>query len=164
MKFYLKPNIGPETLFAVLDSVGEPVYTVKAENSALGCHFLLLDGDEIAAAKISCIRISSAFQYSLTAGKKHARVTVDYTAVKQPVKIKGVRWQFRGSVLTRSFDIVDENTRVVMTHGRCWNENGDCYAAEISEQECKNKELCLCIALAVDCANMGGIAAPIPAG
>lgn len=162
MKYYLKPDNGVKTVFTVLDSTGRPVYVVKMDVSALRRHFLLVDGNGSTVAKIMCIRISSAFQYTVSANKKYALVTVDVKAQHQPVKIKGVRWRFRGDVLTRTFDITDESGRIMMTHGRCWNMGSICYAVDIHNDVCTDTELCLSIATAVDCTDLGCITAPVP--
>ena len=164
MKYYLKPYSSAKTAFTVLDSSGCSAYVVNVENSALRRHFLLVDGKGDIASKIMCIRISSAFQYTVSANKKHALVTVDVKSQSQPVKIKGVRWRFRGDVLTRSFDITDGSGKIIMTHGRCWDMGGICYAVDIHNDMCADAELCLSIAIAVDCTDLGCVTAPIPTG
>ena len=164
MKYYLEPYGGAEMVFTVLNPEGCPAYTVRAEASALRRLFLLVDGSGAVAAKIMCIRISSVFQYTVFADKKHVLVTVDTNSNKQPVKLKGVKWKFRGDVITRAFDMTDESGKVIMTHGRCWNMNGVCYAVDIQSDVCADTELCLGIAIAVDCTDPGRVASPIPTG
>lgn len=164
MKYYLKPDGSIKTAFTVLDSSGSTVYTVKTDISALRRRFLLTDTNGDVAAKIVCIRISSASQYTVSANKKHALITVDFQSQNQPVKIKGVRWQFRGDVITRTFDIIDDTGKIIMSHGRCWNINSACYAMEINEAVFKDIELCVGIAIAVDCTDLGSVAAPVPIG
>lgn len=164
MKYYLKPDSGAKTAFTVLDSAGHQVYTVNMDVSALRRHFLLVNAKGNTVSKIMCIRISSAFQYTVSANKKHVLVTVDANSQHQPVKMKGIRWKFRGDVIMRTFDITDESGKIIMTHGRCWNMNSNCYAVEIHSDVCADAELCLSIAIVVDCTDIGSIGAPVPIG
>jgi uncharacterized protein YxjI len=49
-----------------------------------------------------------------------------------------------------------------MTHSRCWNGHGDCYAVTVAREA--DVALALCVAVAVDCAILGGCISPVPAG
>ena len=95
------------------------------------------------------------------------RLTIKPRAPHHPVQVKGVPWRFRGSILTRSFDFVEDRDehgkpRVVMTHGHCWNARDGCYAVEIFQEG--DMPLALCAAIAVDTSILGGSAVPVPAG
>jgi uncharacterized protein YxjI len=162
MQFYLKPVSSAETLFCVLDSHGLPVYTVKGDNLPFGCRLVLEDLEQGGrkAARISGVRLSSACQYSISCGLSHVRMTMNVAAPRRPVRFRGVPWHFRGSVLMRSFDLVDAQGKVVMTHSRCWCVHGDCFAVEIPDPE--NVPLCLGVAVVVDSIVLGGLSVLAP--
>lgn len=162
MRFYLKTENGAHRLFSVEDDCGNPVYEVTGRVSSFSHRFVLSDCERNAVGKVSGVRLSSASQYSVTAGRERIRVSLNVSSARRPMRIIGRRWRFRGSLLTRSFDFVDPRQRTVMTHGRCWERGGDCYAVEIADPE--NVPLCLCLAVIADCSVQGGCAVPVPAG
>ena len=162
MRFYLKPGSGASCLFVIRDSRGNPAYEAAGEFFSFGQRFLLYDGARNVVAKISGVRLSSVCQYSVSVGKERIRVSVNGSSQRRPLRIIGKRWRFRGSLFTRSFDFVDSAQRVVMTHGRCWETGGDCYAVEIADPE--NVPFCLCLAVIADCTVQGGHTVPVPAG
>lgn len=163
MQYYLKTVSGAHCLFVVLNSSGRPVYEVTGEFSSFGRRFFLLDAERNVVGRISSVHISSVCRYSISAGGERVRVSVNPSSARRPVAIRGKRWRFRGSLLLRSFDVVDESRQaVVMTHGRCWEMGGNCYAVEIAEPE--YGPLCLCLAVVVDCTVPGGHTVPVPAG
>lgn len=167
MQFFLKQSTGTETLFTVSDSRGHAVYSVTGSVSSLGRRFTLLNADGEEAAKILCVPLSRTAQYSVFVGdgrgeKDKALVSVNPSAAHRPVSIRGVKWRFRGSVPTRSFDLVDAQSHTVLTHGRCWNTGGDCYAVEIPSEA--DVLLGLSIAVIIDSTAVTGMPAAVPAG
>lgn len=162
MKFYIKQSTGTEALFTVIDALGQSVYSVTGDSLSIGSKVYLIDNNQNEAARIFSLGISAMSKYSISIGdKERARVTLNLAASKQPIKIKGVSWKFRGDLLTRSYDLIDLDSVVVMTHGRCWNENGDCFAVDIANQS--NVLLCLCFAVILDSTVIGGSPKAIPA-
>lgn len=161
MQFYLKPVGGVHCLFAILNSKGRTVYEVTGKSTPFGSKFFLTDCEHNVAGRISGVCLSDAAQYSAAAGGEKIRVSIRWNAFRRPVRIRGKRWHLRGSVPTRSFDILNEASQVVMTHGKCWGMAGDCYAVEIADQG--NVPLCLCLAVIIDCTIPGGCTSPIPA-
>lgn len=162
MKFYIKQSTGTEALFTVIDALGQSVYSVTGDSLSIGSKVYLIDNNQNEAARIFSLGISAMSRYSVFIGdKERARVTLNLASSKQPIKIKGVGWSFRGDLLTRSYDLSDVDSTVVMTHGRCWNENGDCFAVDIANQS--NVLLCLCIAVILDSTVIGGSVKPVPA-
>lgn len=162
MRFYVKPVGGAHCLFAILNSDGHPVYEVTGTITPFGCRILLLDFERRTVGRISGVRFANSVQYSASAGGQRIRVNVNYSSFRRPVRIRGKRWRFRGSLLSRSYDILNEIPQVVMTHGKCWGMEGDCYAVEIAGPE--NIPLCLCLAVLLDCTVSGACAAPALAG
>lgn len=163
LQYYLKPVSGTHCLFVVLNSCGQPIYEVTGEFSSFGRRFFLLDEERNVVGRISSVRITGSSQYSVSAGGERARVSVNVASARRPVVIRGKRWRFRGSLLLRSFDIVEEaHQAVVMTHGRYWGMAGDCYAVEVAEPE--HGPLCLCLAVIIDCTVTDGRTVPAPVG
>ena len=161
MQFYLKPVSGAEILFCVLDSHGQPVYQVRGDTLPFGCLLVMEElerGRKI--ARISGVRLSSAWQYSISCGLQHVRLSMNVAAPRRPVRFRGVPWRFRGSVLMRSFDLVDAQGKIVMTHSRCWSGHGDCFAVEIPDPG--NVPLCLGVAVVVDSIVLGGLSVLAP--
>jgi uncharacterized protein YxjI len=170
VQFFLKPESGAEVLFLVWDSRGQPVYRVVGEFNPFGCRCFLRDEEKKNAARMTGVYLPFSFRCSISAGGRRLRMTVKPSAPHRAVQFKGVCWRFRGSILTRSFDIVEEldargkgrrRTQVVMTHGRCWNKRADCYALEIPRAA--DVPLAVCVAAAIDSAVLSGCAAPVPA-
>lgn len=166
LQFYLKPENGTKILFSVLDSCGQLVYEVTGEYTSFGSRYILRTPDGTAAARLTGVTLPESFQYSAANGIRRIRIKVKPTAAHRAVQFKGARWRFRGSILTRSFDIVEDQLHrppvVVMTHGRCWSGQGDCYAVNIMRGA--DVALALCVAIAIDCSIIGGCASPVPAG
>ena len=162
MRFYLKTEGGARCFFCVEDESGNPVYEVTGKISSFSQHFILSGCGGKVVGKISGVHLSSASQYSVAAGGERIRVSLNIASQRRPIRIIGRRWRFRGNLLTRSFDFVDHAQRTVMTHGRCWEQGGSCYAVEIADAE--NVLLCLCLAIIADSTIQGGSAVPVPAG
>ncbi|MCI1966746.1 MAG: hypothetical protein LKJ17_11550 [Oscillospiraceae bacterium] len=162
MQFYLKPVGGTQCLFTILDHQGLPAYEASGKMTPSGCKILLLDEKRAVAGRISGVRFAQFALYSVHAGRNKVSAAVNYGSFRQPVRLRGKRWKFRGNLETHSFDIVNRHSQVVMVHGKCWKMPGDCYAVQIAGSE--NVPLCLCLAVLLDCAVSGGCAAPLLAG
>jgi uncharacterized protein YxjI len=161
MKFYIHQSTGTETLFSVSDSLGQPVYRVTGDSLSIGSKFYLIDNNQHEAARIFSVGLSALSKYSIFIDdKERARVILNLTAPKQPIKIKTVNWRFRGDLLTRSYDLIHVDSSVVMSHGRCWTVSGDCYAVDVTN-DC-DVLLCLCIAIVLDNTVIGSSAAALP--
>lgn len=154
MKFYLEPVSGAETLFLVLDSCGVPVGEFRGGPTPYGCRMALLDSSR-EIARISGVQLAGSCRYSVNAAGEHMRVRLKIAPCRHPIRFRGVPWRFRGNILIRSFDILDAQSRVVMTHGRCWGmRGGECYGIAISDAD--RAPLCLCAAAIVDSVVLGG--------
>ncbi|WP_312694532.1 tubby C 2 [Caproiciproducens sp.] len=161
MKFYIKQNTGTDALFTVIDALGQSVYSVTGDSLSIGSKVYLIDNNKNEAARIFSLGISALSKYAVFIDdKERARVTLNLTAAHHPVKFKGISWRFRGDLLTRSYDLIDVDSAVIMSHGRCWNENGDCFAVDIASES--NVLLCLCIAVILDSTVIGGSAKAVP--
>lgn len=159
-KFFLQQSAEPGLLFSVMDGNGRPVYRVTGDSLALGSKVCFLDQNELEVARVFSVGLAAIAKYSVMVGEKErARVTWNLRSERQPIKIKGVKWRFRGDLITRSYDLVDEDAAVVLTHGRCWNRMGDCYAVEVAKGE--NALIGLCISVILDSTVLTGPAAAL---
>ncbi|HEX3039921.1 MAG TPA: LURP-one-related family protein [Caproiciproducens sp.] len=163
MQLYIQQSSGTKTLFTITDSLGQPVYRVTGDSMSIGSKIYLIDNNENEAARIFSVGVPSVSKYSVFINnKERARVLLNLTAARRPVKIKGASWRFRGSLLTRSYDIISVDSTVVMSHGCCWNVGKNCFAAEITNES--DVLLCLCIAVILDSTVIPGSAAALPVG
>ena len=121
MEFYVKPCAAESSLFAVYGAAGELLYQITGENSALSGKLYLIDSGGRETAKIRRLGTSEISRYSIfVQGKEQAGVLQNFIGAKPVYRLYGVPWSFRGDVLSRSFDVIDVDGGVLMTHGRCW--------------------------------------------
>lgn len=162
MQFYIRQSTDIDSLFSIMDCSGQPVYRVTGDSLSIGSRLCLVDNEKNEVARIYSVGLPTITKYTIAVGdKERARVTWNMNAKKQQVKIKGVTWRFRGDLAARSYDIVNVDSSVIMTHGRCWNNIGDCYAVEIKDEP--DVLVCLCLSVILDSTVIGGTAAPVPA-
>lgn len=165
MKYYIKQNTADgKEVFTVLNEVGQSVYHVLSDESTLYSKLILLDEAQNVVAKINRIGVIGFSRFDINIDDKEcARITQNLAAKVTPkFKIHGVSWHFRGNMLLRTFDVLNVDHSIVMTHGRNWGINGECFAVDISLPQ--NEILCLCIAVVIDSIVMGGIGAALPVG
>ncbi len=162
MKFYIQQSTESDSLFMIMDSLGQPIYRVTGDSLSIGSKIYLIDQNQKEAARIFSVGLTTISKYSVFIGdKERARVIQNLTAVRQPIKIKGVSWRFRGDLITRSYDIIDVDSSVVMTHGRCWNTSGECYAVEVTKES--DVLLSLSLSVILDNTVITGSVAAVPA-
>jgi uncharacterized protein YxjI len=165
LQFYLKPEGGPKLFFVVLDDCGRLVYEVRGGYTSIGCNLALREPQGKTIARLTGVFLPGLSRFTASSGSRRMRIWIRPDAARRAVQFRGMEWRFRGSVLTRSFDILERHsgeTSLVMTHGRSWNGGHDCYA--ITVRRLTDVPLALCAAVAVDCAMVGGCASPVPAG
>ena len=162
MHFYLRQNSDTDALFIIMDSTGQLVYRVTGDSLSIGNKISMIDNEQNEIARISSVGLATLSKYTIYVGEKErAHLTWNSGAKHHQVKIKGKSWRFRGELVTRSFDIVNVDSSVVMTHGRCWNNMGDCYGVDIKEEV--DIPVCLCLAVILDSIVLGGTIAAVPA-
>lgn len=167
VQLYLKPEGGPDLMFSVFDRTGKGACEVFGKIAPIGSFFVLRMSDGKTVARMKGVCLPSSIRYSAACGPRKIRFQVRPTAISHhSVRFKGVRWRFRGNLITRSFDILDDEkmnpAKTIMTHGRCWNCQRECYAITIPEE--KDVPLALCVAVAIDSTVMSDFTFPVPAG
>lgn len=164
MKFFLKQNTeGGKEVFIIYDDMGQPAYHVISDKNALSSKLILQDVAEKTVAKINRIGVLTLSRYDISVDDKEcAHITQSLSAAIPKLKVHGLNWHFRGDIVLRSFDVLDIDRTLIMTHGRNWGPYGECFAIDIAKPQ--NELLCLCIAVAIDSMVMGGIGAVLPVG
>lgn len=162
--FIRQSNAGLSARFDILDECERPCYKAIDGRSSFGRRILLMDenGEQLAQIR-RVLGLPSLTGYIIHAGpKESARLFLNQSANQTVLSSRGKSWHFRGDILTRSFDICDVDSSVVMTHSRVWGSQCETYAAEI-HPEC-HKLLCICLAIAVDdiVLSTGDAAQPVP--
>ena len=162
MDLYIKQNTEPDNiLFHIFDKAGVPAFTVTGDLGSLGGKLYLLDAGGTEAARIHRLGVSTLSKYSVVIGEKERlRVTQNFTAPKQLFKLTKTSWRLRGDFLTRTFDVVDADHSVLMSHGRCWNSCGDCFGVQITRDQ--DVPACLAVAVIIDSVVLCGTGAAVP--
>ena len=164
MKLYLK-RTSAETgaLFLVFGENGKIVYRIAGDRSPfLDTICVIYEGK--VAAKIQRVGAVTLSKYNVFVdGTKRFGMIQEFAGTCPRFLFQGVRWKLRGDMALRSFDLIDVDGSVLMTHGRCWSACGDCYGLSFFYEELVLP--CLCAAVVVDSlAQNGGRAVVIPSG
>lgn len=164
LNWYLKQETEAGSgLFAVYDACGRMCYRVTGDAQALGGKRFLRSTDGAEVARISHMGLAGISRYAIYMGDREcARVLQNFASAKTPFRIRGIHWKLRGDLTLRSFDIVDDSGGVVMSHGRCWESSGECFALDIARKE--HVALCICIAAVIDSGAQIGGAVALPVG
>lgn len=164
MNLYLKQDTGANAgLFTVYDSCGRIRYSLKGDAQTLGGRLFLRDGNGAEVARITHMGLAGISRYTITVGEKeHARILQNLASAKTPFRLRGIPWRFRGDMAMRTFDVVDASDAVIMSHGRCWESSGECFALDVTRGE--DAVLCICIAAVIDSSAQSGSAVALPVG
>lgn len=164
MQLYLKAENAPNLLFSVLDEKENLLFLVNGSEAPFGCRFTIRTAEGSTAAKLTGLCLAGTQRFTAVQGSRLLRMRVRPDSVHRPVLFRGMPWRFRGSVVLRSFDVLEEEphgqTHLVLTQGRCWNGKGDCYALTVPRPE--DVPLAVCIAAALDYFAQNCCLAPVP--
>lgn len=159
MNFYVSRHTGAgETLFDVLDAYGTPLYCVEGDLGTLSGKLFLRDSNACECARIHTIGIDPLRKYSVFIEDKEClRITQSGTSLR----LSKTEWVLRGDMLSRCFDVVDEQGVVRMTHGPCWSARGDACGVQVPNVQ--DVPVCLCISVIANSMAQYGTGAPVPA-
>lgn len=162
MDFYLNRHTGAgETLFDVFDTAGTLLYTVEGEWGSFGGKLYLRDSSGTECAKITCMGIHGLCKYSVHIEEKECLRVTQNMASEHSIRLSKTEWSLRGDLLTRSFDVVDGEAQVRMTHAPCWTARGDSYGIQVERPE--DVPVCLSLSVIVDSAALCGPGCVVPA-
>ena len=158
MEFYIKPCGMPEELFLIESADSSDTWRVSGDKGTFFSKLFLLGPVNECSAKIVRIGTPEISRYSvLIEGRERVAVLFSGMGRKPVFRLSGVPWKFRGDLNTRTFDIVDVDGTVLMTHGGCWGRKGNCFAVTVTRE--KDVAACLSIAVIIDLFVMSGAAA-----
>jgi len=151
MKLYLKQQVFSWVdRFCVKDEEGIDKFTVEGQLFSLGKQLHIYDVNEnpIAHIRQQLLRFMPRFIIEIN-GQDVCEVVRKVSFLSQNYDIEGLPWQLEGDFWGHEYILLN-NDQVLMELSKQWFTWGDSYELNISNDQ--HELLCLCIALAVDCA------------
>ncbi|MCL2643494.1 MAG: LURP-one-related family protein [Candidatus Bathyarchaeota archaeon] len=151
MKLYLKQKVFSwRDRFSVKDEQGNDRYFVEGEilSWCKKLHVYDMNGREVAFIREKVLSWLPRYFVEIE-GQVVCEIVKELTFFKQKYRIEGIQWRLDGDVWAHEYCLYD-NRRQVMQLSKKWFTWGDSYELNISQLQ--DELLCLCVALAVDCA------------
>ena len=151
MKLYLKQKVFSwRSRFTVKNEQGSDRYSVAGEIISLGhrLHVYNANGSHAALIRQKLMTLMPQFIVEIN-GHEVCRIIKEFTFFKQSYRIEGLPWHLHGDFWAHEYALMEGN-RTAMRLSKKWFTWGDSYELYITNP--KNELLCLCVALAVDCA------------
>jgi len=151
MKLYLKQKVFSfRDRFYVKDDAGNDCYYVEGEIFTWGKKLHIYDSNGRKAAFIRQKVMSWLPRYYVEInGRVVCEVVKEFTFFKPSYRVEGLSWRLSGDFWAHEYSLADSG-RQIMRLSKQWFTWGDSYELNIADS--KDALLCLCIALAVDCA------------
>ncbi len=141
MKFYIKRDktVG-DSLFIVFDEHGRDKYFVSgSKNSSY-----ISDVSGRVIVKIHRLPLPALKAYSISSGNHNIKFFINTSSKSPSCYFYGNSWLIRGDISVNSFDIIDADNSLVMSHRRSFLNSND-YELDI----CKGNSELFCIATSV---------------
>lgn len=151
MKLYMKQKVFSWTdKFNIADGHGNNRYYVEGELFSWGkkLHIFNSAGQEVAFIRQKVMSWLPCYFIEIN-GVTVASVVKEFTFFRQSYRVEGLPWKMEGDFWAHDYTMYD-NGHEIMRLSKAWFTWGDSYELEIFEPD--NELLCLCVALAVDCA------------
>ncbi|MDR1690040.1 MAG: LURP-one-related family protein [Clostridiales bacterium] len=151
MKLYLKQKVFSwRDRFFVKDETGSDRYAVEGELFSWGkkLHIYSADGEESAFIRQKLISLMPRY-YVEIGGDVICEIVKEFTFFKPSYRVDGLAWHLKGDIWAHDYVLyssVGEEMRI----SKEWFTWGDSYVIDVTNPA--NELLCLCVALAVDCA------------
>ena len=148
MKLFLKRDVSvSKNEFTVFDELGNEKYfaLVKGRKPSSTLSLRLLNTQGEVTAKMRRIPIVGTNTYLFSVNKKSVTMALVKNSAGFYCYFYGNNWHIHGDVLKKSFDIIDVDKSVVMTH----RQYADYSELEIFDET--NELFCVCASI---CANM----------
>jgi len=151
MKLYMKQKVFSwRDRFFVKDESGNDRYSVQGEILSLGKRLHVYDSDGAEVAFISQKLMSWLPRFFVEInGRLACTIVKEFTLFRQSYRVEGLPWHLTGDFWAHEYSLT-ENGREIMRLSKKWFTWGDSYEMNIADSQ--NALMCLCIALAVDCA------------
>ena len=137
-----------DTVFLVYDQNQKLRYRVTAYQKPTGAVLLVTCGDGSEAAKIKQRIFHPFLRYGIApaAGKNlSVNLRLSSGGLPQQLLLGGVTWKLRGDLTLRSFDLIDVDSSVLLSHQKCWKDRQDCFTVEIHQEAFEIPLLCVCL-------------------
>lgn len=151
MRLYLKQKVFSwKNRFSVKDESGNDVYTVEGEFFSWGKKLHIYDRNGVEAAFIRQKVFSLLPRYYVEInGRVICEIVKEFTLFRQSYRLEGLSWHIDGNIWAHEY-MVSDGVRDIMQLTKKWFTWGDSYELDIADP--KDELLCLCVALAIDCA------------
>ena len=151
MKLYLKQKVFSwRDRFFAKDEYGNDRYAVEGELFTWGKKLHVYDsfGTEVAfiRQKVWSWRLRYFIEIG---GRVVCEMVKEFTLFRPRYSLLGLSWQLDGDFWAHEYSLTD-GVRPIMRLSKKWFLWGDSYELDIADP--RNELLCLCVALAVDCA------------
>ena len=136
--------------FLIKDEAGNDRYTAQGEILSMGKKLRVYHAGGMEAAFIKQ-KVFSFLPRFLVEFNGHVvcEIVKEFTLFKQSYRLHGPPWHLSGDFWAHEY-ILMENSQLIMQLSKKWFTWGDSYELDIPHPQ--NELICLCIALAVDCA------------
>ena len=151
MKLYIKQKFFSwRDRFTVKDANGNDRYYVEGEIFSWGkrLHVYRADGTEAAYIRQRMFTWLPRYYVEID-GREVCHVVKEFTFLRPRYRLDGIPWHMEGDFFGHDYALTD-GRRQVMYLSKAWFTWGDSYELDIAEPG--DELLCLCVALAVDCA------------
>ena len=151
MKLYMKQKVFSwRDRFFVKDENGSDRYSAQGEILSLGKRLHVYDsgGAEVAFIRQKVMSWLPRFFVEMDGGVV-CTIVKEFTFFRQSYRVEGLPWHLAGDFWAHEYSLT-ENGREIMRLSKNWFTWGDSYEMNINDSQ--NELMCLCIALAVDCA------------
>lgn len=149
MTYYIKDSFnGTSIRFSIFDKMGNLKYKVLVQYLPF---IMSIDVYNMLGQKVARIKQKNMiilYSYNIHTKSKSFKININLENPDADVKIKGMNWNFRGSVAQKTFTILDSDGREVMSQKADTLEKEISYMLNINDEA--NCIPCLCIALCVD--------------
>ena len=136
--------------FTVKDEYGQDRYYVQGEVFALGkkLHIYNVHGQEVAFIHQKLLSWMARYNIEI-GGRPVCQVVQELALLRQKYRVEGLPWRMEGDFWAHEYELYSPSGPV-MRLSKEWFTWGDSYELDIAEPG--DELLCLCVALAVDCA------------
>lgn len=152
MKLYIKQKVFSWTdKFNVASESGATRYYAEGELFSWGkkLHIYSNTGREVAFIRQKVMSWLPRYFVEID-GAIVATVVKEFTLFRQSYRIEGLPWHMEGNFWAHDYVMYADDNREIMRMRKAWFTWGDSYELEIFDPE--SELICLCVALAVDCA------------
>jgi uncharacterized protein YxjI len=150
-KLYIKQRVFSWlNRFYVKDEYNSDKYYAKGELTLLlkRLNIYNMDGRQIANIKQE-FRFFMPSLIILIEGREICRIVKKFQFFRNDYYVEGLPWELEGDFWAHEYSMY-EGGRTLMSLSKKWFTWGDSY--ELHIEDSKNELICLCIALAIDCA------------